>query len=77
MFVFFLRLRQIERTRCSVEKAIVAEGMRWVAVLMEEAWRLYLQMRHCAVPYQGKPKCVIAIEGSRAQRRITARSGLA
>ena len=34
-------------------------------------------MRHRAVPYQGKPKSVLAIEGSRAQRRILARSGLA
>ena len=34
-------------------------------------------MRHRAVLYQGKPKSVIAIEGSRAQRRILARSGLA
>ena len=34
-------------------------------------------MRHRAVPYQGKPKSVVAIEGSRAQRRILARSGLA
>ena len=26
LFVFFLRLRKNERTRCSVEKAIAAEG---------------------------------------------------
>ena len=77
LFVFFLRLRKKERTRCSVEKAIAAEGKRWVGVLIEEAWRLYLLMRHCAVPYQGKPKSVVAIEGSRAQRRILPRSGLA
>ena len=63
--------------RCSVEKAIAAEGKRWVAVLIEEAWRLYLLMRHRAVSYQGKPKSVITIEGSRVQRRILARSGLA
>ena len=37
LFVFFLRLRKNERTRCSVEKAIAAEGKRWVAVLIEEA----------------------------------------
>ena len=48
-----------------------------VGVLIGEAWRLYLLMRHRAVPYQGKPKSVVAIEGSRAQRRIVARSGLA
>ena len=77
LFVFFLRLRKKERTRCSVEKAIAAEGKRWVGVLIEEAWRLYLLMRHRAAPYQGKPKSVVAIEGSRAQRRILARSGLA
>ena len=77
LFVFFLRLRKNERTRCSVEKAIAAEGKRWVGVLIEEAWRLYLLMRHRAVPYQGKPKSVVAVEGSRAQRRILARSGLA
>ena len=77
LFVFFLRLRKNERTRCSVEKAIAAEGKRWVGVLMEEAWRLYLLMRHRAVSYQGKPKSVVAVEGSRAQRRILARSGLA
>ena len=75
--MFFLRLRQNERTRCSVEKAIAAEGRRWVGVLIEEAWRLHLLMRHSAVPYQGKPKSVVAIQGSRAQRRILARSGLA
>ena len=75
--MFFLRLHKNERTRCSVEKAIVAEGKRWVAVLIEEAWGLYLLMRHRAVLHQGKPKAVIAIEGSRAQRRILARSGLA
>ena len=75
--MFFLRLRKNERTRCSVEKAIAAEGKRWVGVLIEKAWRLYLLMRHHAVPYQGKPKSVVAVEGSRAQRRILARSGLA
>ena len=75
LFVFFLRLRKNERTGCSVEKAIAAEGKRWVAVLIVEAWRLYLLMRQRAVPYQGKPKSVVAIEGSRVQRRILARSG--
>ena len=54
-----------------------AEGKRWVGVLIEEAWRLFLLMRHRAVPYQGKPKSVVAVEGSRAQCRILARSGLA
>ena len=77
LFVFFLRLRKNERTRCSVEKPIAAEGKRWVGALIEEAWRLYLLMRHRAVPYQGKPKSVVAVEGSRAQRRILAKSGLA
>ena len=77
LFVFFLRLRKIERTRCSVEKAIAAEGKRWVGILIEEAWRPYLPMRHRAVPYQGKPMSVVAIEGSRVQLRILARSGLA
>ena len=77
LFVFFLRQRKNERTRCSVEKAIAAEGKRWVGVLIEEACRLYLLMRHRAVPYQGKPKSVVAVEESRAQCRILARSGLA
>ena len=77
LFVFFLRLRQNERTRRSVEKAIAAEGKRWVGVLIEEAWRLHLLMRNRAVPYPGKPKSVVAIDGSRAQRRILARSRLA
>ena len=76
VFVFFLRLRKNERTRCSVEKAIAAEGKRWVGVLIEEALRLFLLMHHRAVPYQGKPKSVVAIEGSNAQRGILARSGL-
>ena len=76
LFVFFLRPRKNERTHCSVEKTNAAEGKRWVSVLIEEAWRRYLLMRHRAVPYQGKPKSVVAIEGSRAQRRILARSGL-
>ena len=44
---------------------------------MEEALRLYLLMRHRAVPYWGKPKFVVMTEGSRAQQRILARSGLA
>ena len=77
LFVFFLRLRKNERMRCGVEKAIAAEGKRWVGVLIEEAPGLYLLMCYRAVPYQGKPKSVIATEGSRAQRRILARSGLA
>ena len=64
LFVFFLRLRKNERTRCSVEKAIAAEGKRWVGVLIEEAWRLHLLMHHRAVPDQGKPKSVVAVEGS-------------
>ena len=41
LFVFFLRLHKNERTRCSVERAIAAEGKSWVAVLIERAWRLY------------------------------------
>ena len=77
LFVFFLRLHKNERTRCSVEQATAAGGKRCVAVLLEPAWRLYLLMRPRAVLYQGKPKSVIAIERSRAQRRILARSGLA
>ena len=77
LFVFFLHLRKNERTRCSVEKAIAAEGKRWVGVLREDAWHLYLLMRQRVVPYQGKPKSVVAVEGSRAQRRILARLGLA
>ena len=70
LFIFVLRLRKNERTRCSVEKAIAAEDKRWVGVLIEEAWRLYLVMRHRVVPYQGKPKSVVAIEGSRAAVRL-------
>ena len=77
LFQFFLRLRKNERTRCSVEKTIAAEGKGWVGILIGEAWRLCLPMRHRAVPYQGKPKSVVAVEGSRAQRRISAGSGLA
>ena len=34
-----------------------------------------LLMRHRAVPYQGKPKSVVTVEGSRAQRRNSATSG--
>ena len=75
--IFFLRLRKNERTRCNVQKAIAREGKRWLDVLIEEAWRLYLLMRHRVVSYQGKPKSVVAIEGSRAQRRILARLGRA
>ena len=77
LFVFFLRLRKNERTRCSVGKANAAEGKSWVGVLIEEARHLYLLMHHRAVPYQGKPKSVVAIEGSRAQLRILGRSGVA
>ena len=43
---FFLRLRKNESTRYSVEKAIAAEGQRWVGLLIEEAWRPFLLMRH-------------------------------
>ena len=76
LFVFFLRLRKNERTRCSIEKAIAAEGKRWVGVLIEEAWRLYLLMRHRAVPYQGKQKSVVAVEGSSAASHFSkVRSG--
>ena len=46
-------------------------------VLIEEAWRLYLLIHHRAVLYQRKPKCVLAIEGSKMQRRISGGSGLA
>ena len=42
----FFFLRKNERTRYSVEKAIAAEGKRWVGVLIEEAWRVFLLMRH-------------------------------
>ena len=52
LLVFLLCLRKNERTRCSVEKAIVAEGKKSVGVLIEEAWRISLLMRHRAVPYQ-------------------------
>ena len=51
LYIFFSRLRKNETTRCSVEKAIAAEGKRWIGVLIEGAWRLYLLMRHRAVPY--------------------------
>ena len=34
LFLFFPRLRKNERTHCSVEKAIAAEGKRWVGVLI-------------------------------------------
>ena len=77
LFTFFLRLSKNKQTRCSVQKAIASEGKRWVDILKEETWRLYLLVRHRAVPYQGKPKSVVAVEGSRAQRRILARSGSA
>ena len=73
LFVLILRLRQNVQTRGSVGKAIAAKGKELVAVLIEEAWRLYVLMHHRAVPYQGKPKSVIVIEGSRAQRRISAK----
>ena len=36
LFIFFLRLRKNQRTRCSVEKAITLEGKRWVGVLIED-----------------------------------------
>ena len=53
LFVCFPRLRKNERTCCTVEKVIAAEGKRWVGVLIEEARRLFLLMRHRAVLYQG------------------------
>ena len=37
LFMFFLRLRKNERTRCSVEKAISAGGKRIIGILIEEA----------------------------------------
>ena len=39
-FVYFLLQRKNERPRCSVGRAIPAEGKSWVGVLIEEAWRL-------------------------------------
>ena len=45
--------------------------------LIEKGCRLYLLMHHWAVPYQGRPKSVFAIEGSSAQRHILAWSGVA
>ena len=49
---FFSASAENERTHCSVEKAIAAEGKEWVGVLIEEAWHLYLMMRNRAVPYR-------------------------
>ena len=77
LFVFFLRLGKNERTHSRVENTIPPEGKKSVGFLIEEAWRLYLLMAHRTVPYQAKPKSVVAIEGSRAQRHILATSGLA
>ena len=34
LFVFFLRLRKYGQTRCSVEKAIAAEGKRWAGAFI-------------------------------------------
>ena len=48
-----------------------------VGVRIEEARHFFLLMRHRAVPYQGKPKSVVAIEGSTGQRDVFARAGLA
>ena len=45
--------------------------------LIEQSWCLYLLMCHLAVPHFGKLKSVVAIQGSRAQRRILARSSVA
>ena len=70
LFFFLLRRRKNERRRCSVEKPIAAEGKRWVGVLIEEAWRLYLLMHHCTVPYQGKPKSVAAIDFGDSSCRV-------
>ena len=68
-FCFFLRL-------CKNEKNVL-QGKRWVGFRIEDARHFYLSGRHRAVPYQKKPKSVVAIEPSRAQRDIFARSGLA
>ena len=72
-----LHLRKNERTRCSVEEAIAAQCKMLVGVLIEEACCFFLLMPHRAVPYQGKPKSVVAIEGTKARQRILAKSGLA
>ena len=63
LFVFFLRLRKNERTRCSVEKAIAAEGKRWVGVLIEEAWRLYFMMMPTRSSIPGKTKVICCGRG--------------
>ena len=69
LLILFLCLRKNERMRYSVQKAIASEGKRWVDVLIEEACRLYMLMPHSAVPYQERPKSVIAIKRSSATQR--------
>ena len=44
--VFFLRMRKNEQTCIRVEKGIATQGERWVQVLKEETWRLYLLLHH-------------------------------
>ena len=77
LLLFLLRLRKKERTCCGVVVEIASEGKRWVVDLLGEAWPIFLLICHRAVPHQGKPKSVVAKEGSRGQRRILATSVLA
>ena len=67
LFTLFLRLRKNERTRCSIQNTFASEGKRLVDISKQASWApLFVDTCHQATPYQGKPKTVVAIEGSRA-----------
>ena len=55
VLTFAQRLRFNKRTRHSLPAAKRQEDKRWVRILRQEGWNLYLLMRQRAVPYREKP----------------------
>ena len=55
VLTFAQRLRFNKRTRHSLPAAKRQEDKRWVRILRQEGWNLYLLMRQRAVPNRKKP----------------------
>ena len=55
VLTFAQRLRFNKRTRHSLPAAKRQEDKRWVRILRQEGWNLYLLMRQWAVPNRKKP----------------------
>ena len=55
VLTFAQRVRFHKRTRHSLSAAKRQEDKRWVRIMRQEAWNLYLLMRQRAVPNRKKP----------------------